>query len=45
MQYQLKKLTVALAGLCCGSAMAAQFSDAYFFGDSLTDSGAFANHS
>lgn len=30
MQYQLKKLTVALAGLCCGSAMAAQFSDAYF---------------
>lgn len=45
MQHQMKKMALALAGLCCGHVMAAQFSDAYFFGDSLTDNGAFANHS
>lgn len=44
MQHKLNKLALALLGLHCGVAMAAQFSDAYFFGDSLTDSGAFVNH-
>lgn len=42
MQHKLNKLALALIGINCGAAMAGQFSDAYFFGDSLTDSGAFA---
>ena len=45
MQQKLNKFALAVAALHCGMAAAAEFSDAYFFGDSLTDSGAFYHNS
>ena len=45
MQHKLNKFALAVAALHCGMAAAAEFSDAYFFGDSLTDSGAFYHNS
>ena len=44
MKFTLTKAALAVAAMHCSVAAAAEFSDAYFFGDSLTDSGAFVNH-
>ncbi|NTV09884.1 MAG: autotransporter domain-containing protein [Zoogloea sp.] len=39
---KLRLLGAAIGALCCPTAFAAQYSDAVFFGDSLTDSGFYA---
>lgn len=44
MRNKLTTIAIACAGLFAHSGQAAEFTDAYFFGDSLTDSGAFSNH-